>query len=199
MTTKDRTTLTGKRGIAMENKLMIKLIVGTEAMFFLALIMAFVYFSFTPDFRSHQLLNLDLKTTGIFSLLLFSSSFTYWRAETNYHKGEITRLKIWLIITIVLGVIFLFGQGHEYINLLNSHISVSSSIFGTSFFTLTGFHGLHVFVGIIVIGFVTCLTFLGDYTNKKSSVISAIGIYWHFVDIVWAVVFLIVYVLPHIY
>jgi heme/copper-type cytochrome/quinol oxidase subunit 3 len=183
----------------MDNKLLIKLIVGTEAMFFLALIMAFVYFSFTPDFKSHQLLNLDIKTTGAFSLLLFSSSFTYWRAESSYHKGEITKLKVWLIITILLGTLFLFGQGREYLGLLNSHISVSSSIFGTSFFTLTGFHGLHVLVGIIVISIVTCLTFLGDYTGKKSSVIAAVGIYWHFVDIVWAVVFLIVYVLPHIF
>ncbi|WP_377117724.1 cytochrome c oxidase subunit 3 [Mucilaginibacter litoreus] len=177
---------------------MIKLIVGTEAMFFLALIMAFVYFSFTPDFKSHQLLNLDLKTTGLFSLLLFSSSFTYWRAESNYQKGQIAWLKFWLVLTIILGCVFLFGQGREYSSLLDSHVNVSSSTFGTSFFTLTGFHGLHVFAGIIVIGIVTGLTFSGDYTNKKSSVIAAVGIYWHFVDIVWAVVFLIVYVLPHI-
>jgi heme/copper-type cytochrome/quinol oxidase subunit 3 len=189
----------GKKGIPMDNKLSIKLIVGTEAMFFLALIMAFVYFSFTPDFKSHQLLNLDIKTTGAFSLLLFSSSFTYWRAESSYHKGETTKLKVWLIITILLGTLFLFGQAREYLGLLNSHISVSSSIFGTSFFTLTGFHGLHVFIGIVIIAIVTCLTFLGDFTNKKSSVIGAVGIYWHFVDIVWAVVFLIVYVLPHIF
>ena len=178
---------------------MIKLIVGTEAMFFLALIMAFVYFSLTPDFHSHQLLNLDLKTTGIFSILLFCSSFTFWCAETNYYKGEIIKVKFWLILTILLGAIFLVGQGREYLILLNNHISVSSSIFGTSFFTLTGFHGLHVLVGLIVIGIITCLTFLGDYTNKKSSVIGAVGIYWHFVDIVWAVVFFIVYILPHLF
>lgn len=177
---------------------MVKLIVGTEAMFFLALIMAFVYFSFTPDFKSHQLLNLDIKTTGVFSLLLFSSSFTYWRAEANYHKGDMKWLQLWLIATIILGAVFLIGQGKEYLGLLNSHISVSSSIFGTSFFTLTGFHGLHVLVGIIIMGVITSLAFLGDYDGKKSSVISAVGIYWHFVDMVWAVVFLIVYVLPHI-
>ena len=176
---------------------MIKLIVGTEAMFFLALIMAFVYFSFSPDFRSHQLLSLDIRSTGIFSIFLFSSSFTFWRAETNYEKGKISRLKFWLLFTIVLGAIFLFGQGREYLSLLNNHVSLSSSIFGTSFFTLTGFHGLHVFAGLVVISILTCLAFVGDYNKPGSSVIGAVGIYWHFVDVVWLFVFLIVYVVPH--
>jgi heme/copper-type cytochrome/quinol oxidase subunit 3 len=183
----------------MENKLMMKLVVGTEAMFFLALIMAFVYFSFSPGFKAHQLMNLDIQTTGLFSLLLFSSSFTYWRAETNYKAGDIKRLKFWLLLTLVLGAVFLLGQGMEYLKLLNNQVSISSSMFGTSFFTLTGFHGLHVFVGLIVISILTLLTFLGDYSkNTKSTLFSSVGIYWHFVDIVWLVVFLIVYVVPHI-
>jgi heme/copper-type cytochrome/quinol oxidase subunit 3 len=180
----------------MDNKLMVKLIVFTEAMFFLSLIMAFVYFSFTPGFKHQQVSALDIRTTGIFSLLLFSSSFTYWRAETNYDAGKLKRLKFWLLLTLILGAVFLFGQGKEYLKLLNSHVSISSSMFGTSFFTLTGFHGLHVFAGLVVISIITCLTFLGDYETKKSTVFSSIGIYWHFVDIVWLVVFLIVYVLP---
>ncbi|MDB4902906.1 MAG: hypothetical protein JWQ63_2187 [Mucilaginibacter sp.] len=182
----------------MENKLMIKLIVGTEAMFFLALIMAFVYFSFSPGFRSHQLLNLDIKATGVFSILLFSSSFTFWRAEINYHQGKIKQLRFWLLFTIVLGGIFLLGQGREYISLLNNNVNLSSSIFGTSFFTLTGFHGLHVFVGLIVIAIITALAFAGDYNKPGSSVIDSVGIYWHFVDIVWLFVFTIVYVVPHL-
>ena len=177
---------------------MIKLIVGTEAMFFVALIMAFIYFSFSPGFRSHQLLSLDIRSTGIFSVLLFSSSFTFWRAEVNYEKGRTGHLKFWLLFTIVLGSIFLFGQGREYLGLLNNHVSLSSSIFGTSFFTLTGFHGLHVFAGLVVIAIITCLAFLGDYNEPGSSVIGTVGIYWHFVDIVWLVVFIIVYVIPHL-
>jgi heme/copper-type cytochrome/quinol oxidase subunit 3 len=182
---------------AMDNKLMVKLIVFTEAMFFLSLIMAFVYFSFTPGFKHQQVNVLDIRSTGIFSLLLFSSSFTYWRAEVNYDAGELKRLKFWLLLTLVLGAIFLFGQGREYLKLLNSHVSISSSMFGTSFFTLTGFHGLHVFAGLVIIGIMTCLTFFGDYNeNKKSTIFSSVGIYWHFVDIVWLVVFLIVYVIP---
>lgn len=176
---------------------MVKLIVFTEAMFFISLIMAFVYFSFTPGFKHQQVTALDIHSTGIFSLLLFSSSFTYWRAEINYKTGEIKRLKFWLLLTLALGAIFLFGQGKEYLKLLNSHISISSSMFGTSFFTLTGFHGLHVFVGLVIISIITCLAFFGDYNeSQQSTLISSIGIYWHFVDIVWLVVFLIVYVIP---
>lgn len=176
---------------------MVKLIVFTEAMFFLSVIVAFLYFSFVPGFRRQQISALDIRTTGIFSLLLFSSSFTYWRAETNYKSGEVKRLKFWLLLTFVLGAIFLFGQGKEYLKLLNSHVSISSSMFGTSFFTLTGFHGLHVFAGLVIIGIITCLTFFGDYSeNTKSTIFSSVGIYWHFVDIVWLVVFTIVYVLP---
>jgi len=182
----------------MGNKLMMKLVVGTEAMFFVSLIMAFVYFSFGPGFKAQLLQHLDIKTTGIFTVLLFASSFTYWRAESNYEQGHIGRLKLWLILTLVLGVVFLFGQGSEYMNLLNSHVSISSSSFGTSFFTLTGFHGLHVFAGLVIIGIITCLAFLGDYDQGKSNIIQTIGIYWHFVDLVWALVFLIVYVAPHL-
>ncbi|WP_419802873.1 cytochrome c oxidase subunit 3 [Mucilaginibacter sp.] len=181
----------------MGNKLMIKLVVGTEAMFFLSLIMAFVYFSFGPGFKTQLLQHLDIKSTGIFTMLLFASSFTYWRAESNYENGRINRFKLWLIMTLILGIVFLFGQGSEYLKLLNSHVSISSSSFGTSFFTLTGFHGLHVFAGLVIISIILCLSFLGDYNHEKSDIVQTIGIYWHFVDIVWAVVFLIVYVAPH--
>ncbi|MVN22514.1 cytochrome c oxidase subunit 3 [Mucilaginibacter arboris] len=181
----------------MGNKLMMKLVIGTEAMFFVSLIMAFVYFSFGTGFKTQLLHHLDIKTTGVFSIMLFSSSFTYWRAEVNYRKNDIKRLKFWLIFTLILGIIFLLGQAREYSKLLHENVSISSSSFGTSFFTLTGFHGLHVFIGLIVIGIITCLAFAGDYNNSASSIISTVGMYWHFVDIVWAFVFLLVYVTPH--
>lgn len=180
---------------------MIKLVVGTEAMFFVSLIMAYVYFAVVPGhgYRPQQVHSLDIQTTGIFSLFLFSSSFTYWRAERNYERGRIKRLKFWLLFTMFLGIVFLLGQGREYISLLQRHISIGSSTFGTTFFTLTGFHGLHVFIGIIVIAIITLFTFLGDYNRPGSSVISTVGVYWHFVDIVWVFVFLIVYVLPRLW
>lgn len=181
----------------MDNKLMIKLVVGTEALFFVVLIFGYVYFAFNPGYSPQALRLLNIRSTGMFSLFLFSSSFTYWRAEVNFDKGKLFRLKVWLTITILLGCLFLFGQGREYFNLFRENLIVSSNLFGTSFFTLTGFHGLHVFIGLIMLSIVLLLAFLGDFDRPGSSVIETVGIYWHFVDIVWFFVFSMVYVLPH--
>ncbi|MDQ6902798.1 MAG: heme-copper oxidase subunit III [Bacteroidota bacterium] len=180
----------------MENKTMMKLVVGTEGMFFVALIMAFIYMAYNSGFEPYEVSKLDIKTTGLFTIVLFSSSFTFWMAEKKYRNGDIKSLKIWLIITILFGSIFLFGQGEEYMRLINANITLSGSVFGTSFYALTGFHGLHVFIGLIILLIILILVFLGDFNNTSSNVISTVGIYWHFVDIVWMFVFTVVYVLP---
>ena len=181
----------------MDNKLMMKLVVATEGLFFLCLLMVFVYFSLAPGFREHQQAALDIRTTGAFTLVLFASSFTYWRAEASFRQGAPGRLKLWLLATILLGSVFLFGQAQEFLGLFHRDINLSSGTFGTSFFTLTGFHGLHVLAGLVILSILVVLAFLGDYDRPKSTVISTVGIYWHFVDIVWAVVFTVVYVLPY--
>lgn len=175
---------------------MMKLVIGTEAMFFLSLIMAFVYFSLSPAFKHLELTALDIRSTGLFSLFLFASSFTYWQAERHHRKGKKRGLQLWLVATIVLGLVFLSGQAKEYHSLLGKDIHISSNTFGTSFFTLTGFHGLHVLIGLIVIGIITGLSFTDDQF-RGGSVISTVGRYWHFVDLVWVVVFLVVYVKPY--
>jgi heme/copper-type cytochrome/quinol oxidase subunit 3 len=179
------------------NKTMIKMLVFTEVFFFLSLIMAYVYMVYYGDTRSSGELNaLHISTTGIFTVVLLSSSLTFYIAERNYEKGNIAGLKTWLIITVILGAVFLIGQGNEYYRLINEQISLGASVFGTNFFTLTGFHGFHVFVGLILISVLITMSFLGDFSNPKSTVIQTIGIYWHFVDAVWIVVFTVVYVLP---
>lgn len=176
---------------------MMKLVVGTEAMFFLSLIMAFIYMAYNAGFEPHDVQQLDIKTTGIFTVFLFSSSFTLMLAEKKYKHGKIKSLKFWLIITILFGLIFLIGQGKEYWRLINENVTLGSSVFGTSFYALTGFHGLHVFIGLIILSIVLLLAFLGDFKNSSSNVISTVAIYWHFVDIVWIFVFTVVYVLPY--
>ncbi|HEU4552250.1 MAG TPA: heme-copper oxidase subunit III [Chitinophaga sp.] len=183
----------------MENKLMMKLVIGTEALFFLSLIVAYVYFSKVTGFAPAEVQRLSIKTTGLFSVLLFSSSFTFERAAASYKHGRIKHLKLWLLATIALGAIFLCGQGIEYTRLLREHVSPGGSMFGSSFFTLTGFHGLHVFAGLVLLAIIATMAFLGDFDRRRSSsAISTIGMYWHFVDVVWLFVFTIIYVLPHL-
>jgi heme/copper-type cytochrome/quinol oxidase subunit 3 len=179
------------------NKTMIKMLVFTEIFFFMSLIMAYVYMVSYGDTRSaNELQSLHISTTGIFTLVLISSSFTFYIAERNFLKGNIRQLKIWLVITLILGFIFLYGQGSEYYRLINEQITLGASVFGTNFFTLTGFHGFHVFVGLILISVLITMAVLGDFGDSNSTVIQTVGIYWHFVDAVWIVVFTVVYVLP---
>lgn len=183
--------------MANMNKTMMKLVVGTEGMFFLCLILAFVYMAYNTGFEPHEVQALDITKTGIYTILLILSSFTFWRADKNYQLGRTGALKAWLSATIVLGIVFLIGQGEEYVRLVRQNITLNGSVFGTSFYTLTGFHGFHVFVGLIILLIILLLVFLGDFNKgEKSSVIGTAGIYWHFVDVVWICVFTVVYVLP---
>lgn len=176
---------------------MIRMLVFTEAFFFLSLIMSYVYMVYYGNSRNtNELHTLHPSTTGLFTLVLISSSFTFYIAERNYLKGRISQLKIWLIITILMGIVFLFGQGNEYYRLINEQITLGASVFGSNFFTLTGFHGFHVFVGLILMSILLTMTILGDFNDQKSTVIQTIGVYWHFVDIVWIVVFIVIYILP---
>lgn len=179
------------------NKTMMKLVVATEGMFFVCLILSFIYMAFTTGYEPHDLKALDIKETGIITIILIVSSFTLWLAERNYKKGKIKGLKIWLIITILLGAVFLAGEGKGYFRLIHENVTLGGSVFGTSFYTLTGFHGFHVFIGLIMLSIILTLTFLGDFNKSRSNVITAVGYYWHFVDIVWIVVFTVIYILPH--
>lgn len=179
------------------NKTMMKLVAGTEGMFFVALIMAFIYMAYNAGFEPYEVSQLNYKITGLFTLFLLASSFTFFVAEQQYKKGNITSLKIWLSLTIIFGVVFLYGQGKEYLRLIGENVTLGGSVFGTSFYALTGFHGLHVFIGLVVLSVVLLMVFLGDFNRPASNVMTTVGIYWHFVDAVWLVVFTVVYLLPH--
>ena len=95
----------------------------------------------------------------------------------------------WLAATILLGGVFIVGQGLEYWGLFQSGVACSSNLFATTFFTLTGFHGLHVCVGLVALLIVLGLALAGDFRRRASPRCKAVGLYWHFVDAVWVLVF----------
>jgi heme/copper-type cytochrome/quinol oxidase subunit 3 len=147
----------------------------SEAVFFFMLIAAFVYFraaSFATAAAS-----LDLNAAAAYTVCLMASSFTMWRAA-------VTGLRAWLAGTILLGGVFLFGQVSEYLRLFHQKITISQSLFGTAFFTLTGIHGLHLAVGIVM---------LAILLGRRALAVDVVALYWYFVDIVWLAIFAIVY------
>jgi cytochrome c oxidase subunit 1/cytochrome c oxidase subunit I+III len=169
------------------------LFIASETIFFIALIVAFLVFTFKKDTAGEfAQSSLDPMRTGIFTAILVLSSFTLWLAERGMKRGASG--KGWLAATIVLGAIFLGGQAVEYIGLLNNEVTINSSLFATSFFTLTGFHAFHVFLGLVALG--VCGFLLIRKKPGGHAALGGVSLYWHFVDIVWLVVFAIVYLKP---
>jgi len=180
-----------------KNKASMAMFIVSETGFFAVLILAFLYYNARPQPGVNSQ-NLDLVKTGLFSFCLFSSSFTIWRSEVNQRKGRHGPMIAWLTATILLGATFVVGQGIEYWNLFQSGVSISSNLFSTTFFTLTGFHGLHVCVGLTALMIVLGLLLAGDSRKEHLPALGTVGLYWHFVDAVWIVVLTVVYILPRL-
>ena len=175
------------------NKLGMLLFLISEGTFFAFLIIAYVYYHATSNTGVTAARVLNPPQTGIYTIFLLSSSFTVWQAEKALRRGSSRAFKGWLIITIAFGLVFLFGQGSEYVHLYSEDVTISRNIFGTSFFTLTGFHGLHVLLGLISLAVVLGLAFKGDFAERHSSAVETVAIYWHFVDWIWVVIFSVIY------
>lgn len=179
--------------LADKNRLGMVCFIASESVFFVFLILAYVYYHLLGTTGPTATTTLDPVKTGIYSVFLLSSSATIWWAGRSLARKNHTGLIGGLTATVVLGGIFLFGQAQEYLHLLNDQVTISRNLFGTTFFTLTGFHGLHVFVGLLAITILAGLAVLGDFKGPHSSAVETITLYWHFVDVVWVIIFAIVY------
>jgi heme/copper-type cytochrome/quinol oxidase subunit 3 len=186
--------MTNKFARIESNTLGMLLFLVNEAVFFVLLIIAFVNYRNSVTTGPNAANSLEPLTTSIFTVALLASSFTVWRADKSLEKRNHRGMILWLIATIVLGLVFLIGQGSEYWRLLTNNVTVSRNLFGTTFFTLTGFHGFHVLVGLIMLSILAGIAFKGRFKGPRSGALSAISLYWHFVDIVWIVIFSIIYV-----
>jgi len=163
----------------------------SEAVFFLMLLLAFVIYNFHSFGEGPG--PLDLGRTGAFSVALLASSTTLWMSERSLGKGARAASNRWLAFTIVLGLVFLAGQAWEYADLLSGGITPEGSLFAATFFTVTGFHGLHVFAGLVVLAIIATLRRERGLGANEPTILRAAGYYWHFVDVVWVFVFSIVY------
>ena len=170
---------------------------ASEVAFFGTLIMAYVFFlrqvSQGEPNPSQVFYWPRLWVTVFFSVCLFSSSLTVHVAGKAIHQSR-QRFLAWWGLTIVLGILFLVGTGLEWRELIHKWgLTIDRNMFGTTYFTLVGFHALHVSVGVIVMSIVLGLAWRRQITERNATSVEVVSWYWHFVDGVWAVVFTLVY------
>lgn len=160
--------------------------------FFAALFYARVH---APVWPPEGMPHFELLLPAVNTVILLGSSVTLHLSHLALERGRKDGVVAALLMTIFLGALFLCGQAYEYGFLNGSAFNVTSGIFGTTFFMLTGFHGLHVLVGIIYLNVVYGAAMKGRITHEQQFPLTAASWYWHFVDVVWICVFTIVYLL----
>jgi heme/copper-type cytochrome/quinol oxidase subunit 3 len=169
---------------------------GSEVMFFTALIGSYVILRFAHSEAwkpPGQVLNIPV--TAVNTFLLICSSVTMVKAFAAAQDGIQRALRLWLVATCIIGATFVGVQVYEYRHLIEKGFVPSEGLYGSTFYTMTGFHGFHVTMGVLCMIFVTTRAFRGKYTKTDYRGVEVIGLYWHFVDLVWIILFTIVYLI----
>lgn len=168
------------------------LFLSSEGIFFAFLLTAYVFYhgSVTDGPNAHNSLN--ALTTGIYTIVLLLSSGTILLAERALRK-QIKGFQLWLAVTIICGSVFLYGETREYMRLLHKNVTVSRNLFGSTYYTVTGFHALHVSIGLLMLCILLALSFRGGIREEEHVGVQVISYYWHFVDLVWVAVFSVIY------
>jgi cytochrome c oxidase subunit 3/cytochrome o ubiquinol oxidase subunit 3 len=138
----------------------------------------------------------DIPFTSVSSFVLLMSSLTMALAVASIVRGDIHRNRVWLGTTALLGAVFIGGQVYEFTTFYREGLGYTTNIFGSAFYTLTGFHGVHVSVGIIMLMSLLVMSLRGNLGPDRAEAVEIVGLYWHFVDIVWILIFTIVYLIP---
>jgi cytochrome c oxidase subunit 3 len=168
------------------------LFLGSESIFFACLIAAYVYYTGASPNGPNAKSVLDPLKTGIYTICLLSSSVTVYFAERAQRKGK-KGLALWLGATMLLGAVFLYGEMQEYRTLLHQNVTVSRNLFGSTYYTLTGFHALHVTAGLFLLGTMLVISLRRPMGKAQQIALECVSYYWHFVDVVWVAVFSSVY------
>ena len=171
---------------------------GSECLFFGSLITTYLLYRnrVLSGPTPHEIY--DIPYTSVSSFVLLMSSLTMVLALAAIQRGDHRGLRVWLLATAFLGLSFIGGQVYEFTTFVEEGLKLSTSTFGSSFFVLTGFHGAHVTVGILMLLALVGMSWAGrlDPASEGARKVELIGLYWHFVDIVWIVIFTVIYLVP---
>ena len=181
-------------------KMLMWLFLASDCMFFGTLIGTYMtYRNRSEDLRMPPYPSqvLDIPYTSVSAFVLLMSSLTMVLALSAIQRADNRGFRIWILATALLGSIFVGGQFFEFTSFTHEGLGLGSNIFGSTFFVLTGFHGAHVTVGIIWLLSLLFVSLRGGIPPSHSLDVEIAGLYWHFVDIVWIVIFTLVYLLPY--
>ncbi|AFY68506.1 Cytochrome-c oxidase [Thalassoporum mexicanum PCC 7367] len=166
----------------------------SEGMLFLGLFAAYLAYRVVAEsWPPEGTPELEILIPGINTIILVSSSFVIHQADHAIKKNDLKTVRWWFLATFIMGAVFIGGQLYEYSNL---EFGLTSNLFASTFYVLTGFHGMHVMVGLcLILGVLLTSLKKSSYTSEKHYGIEAASIYWHFVDIVWIILFLMLYII----
>jgi len=176
-------------------KILMWAFIGSECMLFGSLIIVYLVYrgkSLVGPYPA-DLLNIPFITVTTFVLLM--SSLMMVLALSAVQRGDMKWGKIWLFMTALLGMVFLGGQVYEFSHFVHEGLTLRTNLFGGSFFLLTGTHGAHVTVGVIWLMSLVFMAQRGQLTQANAETVEIAGLYWHFVDVVWIVLFTLIYLL----
>jgi len=170
---------------------------GSECLLFGGLISTYLLYKGQSEpgtIRPHDIF--DIPYTSVSSFVLLMSSLTMVLALSAIQKGNHRALRVWLLTTALLGGSFVAGQCYEFTVFVREGLNLRTNLFGSSFYIMTGFHGAHVTGGVIWLLAMWWLAVRGRLGAQDSLKVEICGLYWHFVDIVWIVIFALIYLIP---
>jgi cytochrome c oxidase subunit 3 len=169
-------------------------LIAAEAAIFTIFVVAYIFYigkSLTGP-APQQVLEVPIFNT----ICLLSSSLTIHFAERALKRGQLAPFKVLWFLTLALGAIFLIGTGREWHRLIyTAGLTISTNLFGTTYYSLVGLHAFHVVVGLLGLGLVMVLAFAAKVRQEHAGRVGVFSLYWHFVDAVWVVVFTVVYII----
>ncbi|MGB5134928.1 MAG: heme-copper oxidase subunit III [Prochlorococcaceae cyanobacterium] len=164
----------------------------SESVIFLALFAGYaIYKTSSPLWLPPGVEGLEVIEPLRFTVVLVSSSGVIYLAERALHRGRLWQFRAWWLLTMAMGAVFLVGQGLEWAAL---PFGLGDGVYGASFYLLTGFHGLHVLTGVLLMGLMLARSFRPGNYDAGSVGVTAVSLFWHFVDVIWVVLFVLIYV-----
>lgn len=178
----------------IENKkLLMWFFLASDCLFFGSFIAAYLLYRDRSIVGPYPEDVFDIPFTSVSAFILLMSSVSMVLALAAIQRNNVRGMQIWLLTTALLGTLFVAGQAYEFTEMNHEGLSISTNLFGTTFFVLTGFHGAHVTLGVLILLSLFMYSLRGGMSAKNSLTIELAGLYWHFVDIVWIVIFTLIY------